>query len=106
MGTLTILRQHTSNKVTTKVFLNIFVKHMHTQTHTHIHTHTHTLTLSHITVRWKNRRKKDMKCLWQELQENRRVLIEDFKFKDWNSKSNLRALCSFPFSDDFLLHTP
>ena len=45
-----------------------------------------------------------MNCLWQELQENRRILRE--YFKDWNSKNNSEALCSFPFSDDFLLHTP
>ena len=77
--------------------LNISVKH----THTHTHAHAHTVTLL---MEMEEQEVKDMKCLWQELQENRRVLREDFK--DWNSKNNLRALCQFSFSDDFLLHTP
>ena len=33
-----------------------------------------------------------MKCVWQELQENRRVLREDFK--DWNSKNNSEPCAS------------
>ena len=59
------LSQHTSNTVTTKVSLNIFVKHTHTCTRTHTHTctrtHTHTHNphaQSHHWQRWKNRRER------------------------------------------------
>ena len=62
--------------------------HTHTHAHTHMYTHIHTILLhSHITDGDGRTGGKDMKCLWQELQENRRVLREDFK--DWNSKNNL-----------------
>ena len=58
--------------------------------------HTHTLMHSHITDGDGRTGGKDMKCLSQELQvqENRRVLMEDFK--DWNSRNNLQALCTVP----------
>ena len=63
--------------------------HTHTHTpHTHmcIHTHTHILMHSHITDGDGRTGGKDMKCLWQELQENGRALREDFK--NWNSRNN------------------
>ena len=68
--------------------------HTHACTHTHTHTHTYFLMHSHITDgdgRTGGKDMKDMKCVWQELQENRRVVREDFK--DWNSKNNSQALC-------------
>ena len=54
----------------------ISVKHTHTQC---THTHTRTLMHSHIIDGDGRTGRKDMKCLWQELQENRRVLREDFR---------------------------
>ena len=76
-----------------------------TYTHTHTHTHTHTPSCTvTLLMEMEEQEVKDMKCLWQELQENRGALREDFK--DWNSKNNLRALGQFSFSDDFHLHTP
>ena len=59
-------------------------------------THAHILINSHITDGDGRTGGKDMKCLWQELQENRRVLREDFK--DWNSKNSLQALLVTTFS--------
>jgi len=60
--------------------------HTHTYTHTHIHTHAHIYIIyilmhSHITDGDGTGRtgRKDMKCLWQELQQNRRALREEFK---------------------------
>ena len=63
--------------------------YIHTDTYTC--THTHTLMHSHITDGDGRTGGKDVKYLWQELEENRRVLREDFK--DWNSKNNLQAPC-------------
>ena len=47
-----------------------------------------------------------MKCLWQELQSTREQKNFEGGLQRLESKSNSEALCSFPFSDDFLLHTP
>ena len=51
------LSQHTSNTVTTKVSLNIFVKHTHTCTRTRTRTH-NPHAQSHHWWRWKNRRER------------------------------------------------
>jgi len=46
--------------------------HMHARTRARAHTHTHTSSCSHITDEDGRTGGKDMKCLWQELQENNR----------------------------------
>ena len=65
--------------------------HTHTHAHTHTHTHTHTYILMHSYITDGDGRtgRKDMECLWQELQENRRILREDFR--DWNLKKKLAS---------------
>ena len=115
MWTLTTLQklfQHTSNKVTTKVSLDIFVKHTHTYTCTHTRTHAHACTHTHTHPharsyhwwRWKNRTERHEMFVAGAPREQKSSEggLQRLEFK----KNNLRALCQFPFSDDFLLHTP
>ena len=70
--------------------------------HTHTRTHTSSCTVMSLMEMEEQEGKTWNVC--GRSYKRTEVLREDFK--DWNSKNNLWALCQFPFSDDFLLHTP
>ena len=79
---------------------------MRALTHTHTHTHTHILMHSHITDEDGRTGGKNMKCLWLELQSTREQKNSEGDLQRLELKNNSETLCSFPFSDDFLLQTP